>query len=277
MRTVLRGISRIAYSVVLAGAIAVLLGCNATFLTQDEPVPVTATPFIEPAPTQDSRWKTVATGIEVRDISLSPYAGGSIPVVRIDPAVAAFRVGYRPGEALSLEDWGALLPDADVIVNAAFFDETDYVLGLLVSDGQVFGQSFSGFGGMFQVSQAGVRVRSLVAEPYYGEALLQAVQAFPMLIEVGGVIGPQGAGFDEKARRTWIGQDFQGRILISMSQYFLSLEDLQSWLAESDLDLTVAFGLDGGRSSGLMLRSAGNNVTYPAFDRLPSVIAVYSP
>jgi len=271
------GLSLAARGAVLAGAIVALLGCNATFGINEESTMVTATQFVEPVPTQDDRWETIATGIQVRDISLSPYAGGSIPVVRVDPSVAAFRVAYRPGEALSLSDWGALLPDADVIVNAAFFDETDRALGLVVSDGQMFGQSYSGFGGMFQVTETGVRVRSLVAEPYYSETLLQAVQAFPMLIEAGGVMAPQGNGFDEKARRTWIGQDTQGRILISMSQYFLSLEDLQSWLMESDLNLTIAFALDGGRSSGLLLRTAGDDVMYPAFDRLPSVLTVYSP
>lgn len=250
--------------------LAPLVACNATRLS-DVPAAVphaTATDSVV--------WQALGNGIERQEISLVPYQRGSAPVLRIDPAAVTFRVHYSPGAARSLVEWRDMLPGARVIVNANFFDETDRVLGLLVSDGQVFGRSFAGFGGMFAVSTTGVRVQSLVAEPYQGQMLLHAVQAFPMLINAGGVLAPQGDGFDSASRRTWIGQDGEGRVVIGVIPYAVSLADLQYWLLGSDLSLDNAFALDGGRSSGLVVSTPNYSEAYPAFDRLPAVIAVYA-
>lgn len=249
---------------------AMLVGCNVTRFADES---AQAPPSAGGGPVV---WQALGGGIERREMSLAPYQNGSAPVLRIDPAAATFRVHYSPGVPRSLVEWRDALPNARVIVNANFFDENDRALGLLVSDGQVFGSTFTGFGGMFAVSAAGVRVRSLVAEPYQGEALLHAAQAFPMLIDAGGVLAPQGEGFNTASRRTWIGQDVQGRILFGVTQFAVSLADLQQWLLSSDLSLYVAFALDGGRSSGLVIAAPDHREVFPAFDRLPAVIAVYS-
>lgn len=246
-----------------------LVGCNAARFTGGP------APTLSPATGGSIMWQALDSGIERREISLAPYQNGSAPVLRIDPAAVTFRVHYSPGAPHSLAEWRDALPGAWVIVNANFFDENDRALGLLVSDGQAFGSSFTEFGGMFAVSAAGVRVRSLVAEPYQGEPLLHAAQAFPVLIEAGGVLAPRGDGFDTASRRTWIGQDVHGRILIGVTQFAVSLAELQQWLLSSDLSLHSAFALDGGRSSGLVITVPDHREMFPAFDRLPAVIAVY--
>jgi hypothetical protein len=252
----------------------VLFGCTLTRVTDSVtlPPPATYTPV--------SDWQTLAPGVERRDVDLRLSGGrhARAVILRLDPAVVAFRVHYSPDDPHTIIGWRDSLPQAAVIFNASFFDETHRALGLLVSDGQVFGQSFVGFGGMFQVSASGVRVRSLVGEPYYGDALIQAVQAFPMLIEAGGVLAPQGDGFDSRSRRTLIAQDWDGRILVAViPNDLVSLADLQSWLITSDLNVTIAMGLDGGKSSGLIVNGPGHSETYPNLDKVPSVIAVYLP
>ena len=254
-------------------ALAALLGCNMTMRRADSP-------STSGAPTAGSvqDWQVIAPGIEWREMEL-PIASislrGTMSVLRVDPALATLRVHYSPGTAYSLRDWSSRLPGALAIVNGAFFDEFDCALGLLVSEGQVFGSSFTGFGGMFQVGNEGVRVRSLVVEPYQGEALWQAVQAFPMLIEQGGRLAPQGDGFDARSRRTWIGQDRSGRIVIGVTFNLISLADLQNWLLISGLDLDTAFGLDGGRSAGLLITAPNAAQLLLSVDALPSVIAIY--
>ncbi len=252
----------------------VLFGCTLTRVTDSvtPPPPDTSTPV--------NAWQIIAPGIERRDIDVRLSGGrrARAVVLRLDPAVVTFRVHYSPDDPHTITGWRDALPQAAVILNASFFDETHRVLGLLVSEGQVFGQSFVGFGGMFQVSSFGVRVQSLVSEPYQGEALLQAVQAFPVLIEAGGVLAPQGDGFDRRSRRTLIAQDGQGRILAAViPDDMVSLADLQSWLITSDLNIAIAMGLDGGKSSGLMVSVPGHSETYPNLDKVPSVIAVYLP
>jgi hypothetical protein len=56
----------------------------------------------------------------------------------------------------------------------------------------------------------------------------------------------------------------------------ISLADFQEWLFnDSHLNLTIAFNLDGGRSTAMVLYTPSGDVSYPAFDELPNVIAVY--
>ncbi|MEL7675611.1 MAG: phosphodiester glycosidase family protein [Chloroflexota bacterium] len=260
----------------LSGLLLLAPGCTLTRATIPPPTP---TPTSAPTPVSGDGWETVRPGIEQRTARVpgqGPF-GAQAMIVRVDPALATFQVAYRPGDPLSLSEWRAALPGAAVIVNGGFFDEFSRALGLVVSEGQAYGQSFSGFGGMFQVTEAGPRVRSLVSEPYLGEPLWHAVQSFPMLIEAGGVLAPRGDGFDVPARRTIIAQDGAGRILLIVTPLSeVSFSAAQDWLLSADLDVRIALALDGGRSTGLALDHVeGPDDLYPAFDRLPSVIAVF--
>ena len=255
-------------------AVVALLGCN---LARVDGPPAGDPPA---SSTPASGWTTIAPGIERREMALpvaSVLAQGTALLVRVDSTVAMLGVQYSPGAARTLGEWQRALPDAQVIVNGALFDEADRALGLVISDGQGYGESFVGFGGMLQVDASGARVRSLVNSPYQGERLWQAVQAFPVLIEQGGVLAPQGDGFDQRSRRTWIGQDRAGRIILGVTHNLITLADLQAWLLASDLDLEVAFALDGGRSTGMVIQTPSHQESYPAFDRLPSVVVVYAP
>lgn len=247
-----------------------LLGCNLS-MTQ-------ALPRHTPSPAAETTgWQTIEQGTEYREMV---FSAGNIRahavLVRFDPTQVSFQVHYSPGEPHSLDEWRALLPQAVLIINGGFFDPRDTALGLVVADGVPFGESFRDFGGMFEVGVAGVRVRSLVGEPYRGETLGQALQGFPMLIESGGVMAPRGEGFDQRSRRTAVGQDRTGRILFIIVPYSsVSLAEFQDWLLASDLDLNIAVGLDGGRSTGMIIQTPSSSQFYPAADRLPSVIAVY--
>jgi uncharacterized protein YigE (DUF2233 family) len=260
----------------LSGLLLLAPGCTLTRATIPPPTP---TPTSAPTPVSGDGWETVRPGIEQRTARVpgqGPF-GAQAMIVRVDPALATFQVAYQPGDPLSLSEWRTALPGAAVIVNGGFFDEFSRALGLVVSEGQAYGQSFSGFGGMFQVTGAGPRVRSLVSEPYLGEPLWHAVQSFPMLIEAGGVLAPRGDGFDVPARRTIIAQDGAGRILLIVTPLSeVSFSAAQDWLLSADLDVRIALALDGGRSTGLALDHVeGPDDLYPAFDRLPSVIAVF--
>jgi len=256
-------------------ALAALIGCNAVRVSESNS---TATPEVGSGTT--TNWRTVAPGVERRDMHLpiaSQTTQGKAILVRLDPAVVTFRVRYSPSTPHWLIEWRNLLPQAAVIINGGFFDETNQALGLLVSDGASSGQSFVGFGGMLQVTGSGVRVRSLVSDPYQGEPLLQAVQAFPMLIEQTRLPVLEGDEFDQRARRAWVGQDGAGRIIFGLTHNWISLAELQQWLLASDLNLQAAFALDGGRSAGLLVNVPGDEELYAALDQLPAVIAIYLP
>ncbi len=207
-----------------------------------------------------SVWETLAPGLERRfyrpggDYTLTQFVA-----LRIDPALYQFRVHYRPGAPLSLADWRAALPGAVAFVNANFFDAQNQALGLVVADGTVYGQAYQGMGGMLQVQNGGVRVRSTILEPYMGEALEQAAQAFPMLISNGSASfdNPQS---DRASRRTVVGQDAQGRIILmaTSSLVGMKLVDLSGFLASIDLQLVNAVNFDGGGSNSALAGCAGS-------------------
>lgn len=229
----------------------------------------------------DSGWEAVAPGVERRWLAVRDAAGQALDrmlVVRLDPASVRFDVGYAPAAPLDLDAWraetGALL-----VVNGGFFTEGYHATGLVVTHGTAHGQSYGAFAGMFAVTEAGPDVRWLAARPYDpAEPLTAALQAFPMLVLPGGTAGvaPGDAGSDA-ARRTWIGQDGQGRVLAGVAPSGgLTLADLSAWLAAADLGLDRALNLDGGGSTGLLLAAEGGGTVIPAFDRLPTVILAFS-
>jgi exopolysaccharide biosynthesis protein len=218
-------------------------------------------------------WQTLADGLEQRIYIPNNAELAQMVVFRIDPQQYRFRAIYRAENPLSITDWARTEPDAIAIINANFFDPENTVLGLLVSDGVVYGQSYQNRGGTFTVQNGIASVRSNRSQPYQGDQLEQAVQAFPLLVENG-----QQAYFNTASsrlsRRTIIGQDTDGNILVMVTPFLgLSLVDLSAYLPTTDLNIVNAFNLDGGGSTMMTVPSI--NFTLRSFDRVPSVLAVY--
>lgn len=224
-------------------------------------------------PPSDSGWLSLFPGFERRTL-IVPFPELSLAehvvLFRVDPARHRFRVLYTPGFPGAV---AAFDSQARLVFNASFFDEKDAALGLLVSDGQVFGQSYEGFGGMFAVDTLGrLRLQSLRTEPYDpGLALAQAVQGFPMLIQADGTLY---AGDDvARSRRTALGLDEEGRVLVVIApDGGFTLSGLARWLGAQHLGLTRAVNLDGGGSTGYY---AGPEDHVDSFTPVPAVVAVY--
>lgn len=225
-------------------------------------------------PQLDSGWVLLQAGLERRTIRLLNENGRQteqLYLLRIDPTLFAFRIGYSLGQPKTLAAWqeetGAL-----VVVNGGFFTEEFLATGLIVVDGQASGSSYVGFGGMVTMGPDGVAVRSLVERPYFPtETFDYALQAFPMLV-LNGAPAYQTADFDA-ARRTVIGVDENGRLLLILAQWgSFTLADLSSYLANADFGLINALNLDGGTSTGLILADPPESL--PAFVAVPSVITI---
>ena len=249
---------------------AVVPPLGSAYLEPTQPLP-DAAPRL---PVLSEAWQVAAPGIEVRVITPPQALLAQMVVVRLDPAQVQFRVHYRPGEPRSIAQWQAELPNARVIVNANFFTPEHLITGMLVSDGQMYGRSFVDRGGMFSIQNGQPMIQSLVAQPYDGRALEQAVQAFPMLVQNGSAAYDRSA--DTRAsRRTVIGMDAQGRVLLLATPGIgLGLYDLSQYLPTTDLNLVTAFNLDGGRSTMLALRDISYVIN--SIDAVPAVLAVYS-
>jgi len=248
------------------------------------PVPtLMPTSTVAPAPTPaatalptDTGWLLAAPGVETRRLRAS-VAGRetAISLVRLDPRQVRFRVGYAPEAPLPLASW-AERAGAQVAINGGFFDADGRSVALLVHDGQFEGSSYVGQGGMFAVSPEGaVWLQSLADQPFDPNVpLAQALQGWPMLVKPG-----LGASYraedDDRARRSALGLDHGGRVvLVVAAAPAFTLSEFSAWLAVADLELESAVNLDGGASSGLIVRSDSASERIEPFVPLPIVLLV---
>ena len=198
-----------------------------------------------------------------------------VTAIRIDPAHYELRSHYLPGEPQLLHEWDASLPEAMVIFNTNFFDRQDRITGTLFADGVQYGDPYRRRGGIFYMQDGQPGMQSNLVRPYSGEQYDQAVQAFPMLI-TNGAQSYFDTRPDRATRRTVIGVDTSGRVVVLMTSFGgMTLLDMAQFLANSDLALTDALNLDGGGSSMLRLEAGPANISIPSFDPVPAVIGVY--
>jgi exopolysaccharide biosynthesis protein len=222
-------------------------------------------------------WQHVSSGVEVRyeDWKSPGNNEDTMTIVRFDLSKVHLSVGYQPSNPMSISDW-AKQTNALAVINGGYFDQTDNTTSLVVSNGQAYGTSYNGFGGMLSVdTQGNVRLRSLSQTPYdpNSEQLQQATQSSPML-----VINSKRTQFNANAaseRRSIVAQDTQGRLLFIVSpNNAFSLDELADLLVSSDLSIKNALNLDGGASTGLYMKAGSQPVEVDSIAALPIVIAV---
>ncbi|HLG64929.1 MAG TPA: phosphodiester glycosidase family protein [Ktedonosporobacter sp.] len=246
-------------------------------------VSVNGTPVVSSTPETSqntptlNRWLQGSTGVEVRAEDWKSPGNNEdiVSIVRIDLHKAHLQIAYQPDQPLLMSEW-MKQTNALAIINGGYFDTHNRPTGLLISDGQTYGTSYSGFGGMLAVdNQGNVTLRSLSQQPYdpNNEQLQQATQSAPMLM-----LNGKRTQFNANAassRRSVVAVDKQGRLLliVSPNQAF-SLDELADLLASSDLSIQTALNLDGGASTGMYVHAGSQQVTVDPLTPLPIVIVV---
>jgi uncharacterized protein YigE (DUF2233 family) len=226
-------------------------------------------------------WSLLQPGLERRVIQIYDDQNQqveSLYVWRLDQNYFRMDVAYAETPK-SLQTWQEET-NAVMVVNGGYFsieNEKYFPDGLTIVNGEAFGSSFDGFGGMLAIDQDRAELRWLVQEPYNSyEPLQAALQSFPILVQPGGKLG-FGAERENnaRARRTVIGQDQDGRILFIVApEGYFTLHQLSVYLTESDLNLDIAVNLDGGGSTGILM--ANPREIIPSKVLLPFVILVYA-
>jgi len=239
---------------------------------------VTPTASGLPGNAQLNTWYAAARGVDVRYEDWKTAGGtedDTVTIVRVDPHNVTLSVGYQPGKPLLMSQW-MQQEHAAAIINGGYFDQNDLATALVISDGQAYGSTYSGFGGMLSVDSNGrIGLRSLNQQPYYpGESLAQAVQSSPMLVEGGK--RTQFSATPSQSRRSMVAIDKQGKLLfISNPDDIFTLDQLADLLVSSDLSISTALNLDGGASTGLFVNGSGQtHVTIDSFVLLPLVVIV---
>jgi uncharacterized protein YigE (DUF2233 family) len=227
--------------------------------------------------TQLNVWNRVATGVEVRNEDWKIPGGDddTVTIVRFDIHKIKLSVGYQPKQPLLMSEW-MQQEHTTAIINGGYFDQQDNATALVVSNSKVFGESYTGFGGMLAVDAQGkVSLRSLRQQPYNpnNERLQQATQSSPMLM-----LGGKRTQFSADAsqtRRSIVAMDKQGYLLfIASPDQVFSLDQLADQLASSDLSIETALNLDGGASAGLYVNAGSSHVAIDSLVDLPLVVIV---
>jgi exopolysaccharide biosynthesis protein len=226
---------------------------------------------------QLNTWYPGARGVEVRyeDWKSPGNNEDTVTIVRFDLHHVKLSVKYQPDQPLLMSEW-AQQEHATAIINGGYFDDQNKATALVVSNGQSFGTSYNGFGGMLSVNDQGsISLRSLSQHPYdpNNEQLSQATQSSPML-----VLNGKATQFNADAggsRRSIVAIDKQGRLLLIASPSMaFSLGELEDLLVSSDLSIDRALNLDGGASTGLYVNSGKQKVAIDSVAKVPIVIIV---
>jgi uncharacterized protein YigE (DUF2233 family) len=227
--------------------------------------------------TQLNVWNKVASGVEVRyeDWKNGNGDDDTVTIVRFDTHKIKVSVGYQPGQPMSMNDW-TQQEHPLAIINGGYFDQRFNATALVVSNGKVYGETYTGFGGMLSVDSRGsIGLRSLHQQPYNpnSEQLEQATQSVPVLM-----LGGKRTQFSADAsqtRRSVVAIDKQSRLLFIVSPNpIFSLDELADQLVSSDLSIEVALNLDGGSSTGLYVNGGSSQVRIDSLAKLPIVIIV---
>jgi len=279
-----RPISRILHFLLLLVLISTCGSIVYYYNAAPSPVPAaTLTPvaLVSGTSVPGTGWSLVQRGLERRVIQIYDDQDQHVESVyawRLDQKYFRMDVAYEE-KPKSLDTWQKETKAA-LVVNGGYFsveNEKYFPDGLTIVNGEASGNSFIGFGGMLAIDRSRAELRWLVQEPYDSDEPLQAgLQSFPMLVRPGGELG-FGAERENnaRARRTVIGQDRDGRILLLVApEGYFTLHQLSVYLTGSDLRLDIAVNLDGGGSTGILV--ANPREIIPSKVLLPFVILVYT-
>ena len=186
-------------------------------------------------------------------------------VVSFSAARCTLRVVDQPARSAA-GTLGEAMPRLHAIagVNGGFFNPQFDPLGLVISKGKRAGtwQRSSLLGGLVMVKKG--RLMLLWRDEFQdGPGISELLQAGPRLVNHGA--GVAGLETGRNRPRTFIATDNEGRWLVGIAQS-TSLAHLSQILATPDLlpgfEVDRALNFDGGRSTGLWLRTVSGEVLY---------------
>ncbi|HEX9664745.1 MAG TPA: phosphodiester glycosidase family protein [Patescibacteria group bacterium] len=229
---------------------------------------------------QENTWLEISPGLEYRQeevLDETDSLRDVIVIFRIDPEFFRFSVVQDVNNPKTVLDWQKETK-AGLVVNGGYFDRNNLSTGLLIINQEKFGiESYdgsNGYTGMFLVRNGQPQLRYLPENNYDPQEQIEfGLQSFPTLILSGGRLGAV-QPTDKRARRTVIAQDKEKNILLILTKgSSFSLYDLMNYLPKLNLNLEVAFNLDGGPSTGISANVSGFNYNIESAP-VPNVILI---
>lgn len=225
-----------------------------------------------------TQWQRVAPGVEMRQFPISSpsiFGNGQIIAVRTTPA----RLRVLQGTTRAVGQWRK---DAKAVatINGGFFDKDGKTLGLRIADGKKKSNLHNANWGVFFLERTSqgklvpkiIHTRDYKQNKSAARNITQALQCGPRLVVNGKTtdLKPQ------TARRTGIGIQKDGKVVIAVSDSALLFEDwAKLWTQRDGLNCENALNLDGGGSTQLSLQTHAKSVEVTGAWPVPDIIAVH--
>lgn len=208
--------------------------------------------------------------LSVTNFRLSPTSSQFLTIVKMASSTSDLQYSEIPH---FVSDWAG--PSSTVVINGGYFDEDNSPSGFLVSQGQrvgtrMFDQEKSG---LITMQKGNITIRDLDTHPIQkNETFDFALQSYPFLLKHGAGAIAQDSGL--KARRTALGIDESGSVYVLFVQSSsLSLYEFMNVLLQTKIPFQDVLNLDGGPSSGLLIRSGEYEKVYNSLTPVPSVLS----
>jgi uncharacterized protein YigE (DUF2233 family) len=219
-------------------------------------------------------FERVEDGCELARPRVRGREGGEpfeLVVLRLDPARFSLGAVHDPGlsDAQGFREASGAL----AAINGHFFDPAYKPLGLLVSDGRELSRLRKVDHGVFTIAagRPDLQHAKAFSRP---EALEFAIECGPRLVADGKPLDLKRS----RARRTALGYDAEGRVLVVASTGVVALRDLADVLARpparGGLGAVGALNLDGGSSTMFDLAAPGRRISIRSAVRVPVGVVV---
>jgi uncharacterized protein YigE (DUF2233 family) len=210
----------------------------------------------------DASWTSVGNGLETRSFS---WQGARIFAFRAAPA----HVELAHGDNLEAAQW-LKRTGARVAINGGYFDGSGQPLGLRVSKGKRHARLRRADWGVFWIKNGRAHI-SHTRDYSPNTRPQQAIQCGPRLVVAGKVtdLKPQ---WD---RRTGMGIDRSGKVVLAIAEGQLSLKDWAGVFASSKgLGCPDALNLDGGGSTQIAYSSRSQREVVNGSWPVPDAIVI---
>jgi len=213
-----------------------------------------------------SHWENLGNGLEVRRYQV--LSGGS----RI--AIIAFRVPashvHLAGKDLLFAESWRVKAKARVAVNGGYFDTAYKAIGLRMARGRVLSPPAASNWPVFWICKGTPHIGP-VADWSAGGRASDAVQCGPRLVW-DGQVQPVKAQW---ARRTGIGIDARGRVVVAIAEEPMLFSDWAgAWADSNGLNCRDAMNLDGGGSTQMSVDAGGQRETLEGLWPVPDSVVI---
>ena len=198
-------------------------------------------------------WEVVSDGVERIELPLRKASSTHVIAYAYDPEKFSFEFAYSTS-AKTIASWMPEYPNAKAILNGVYFHEDYTPSGDLIDEGvRTTNRAFDLDKSLY-----------LVLDPAFGFAttsgpFLEAGQSYPVLVRDGAAAVLSDSG--KTARRTFAGIRNDGKAVFGvLDEAEISLFEFSNELARTELDLKTALNLDGGPSTGMMVREPDESI-----------------